>query len=206
MPQLDNKTIKLIGSGQALPDSMKIRQVMAEMNHEPGSANKLPAIELRAVIDRPKRKNEAYAALTNTRVLNRNTSECYKSALNHVNPTERPRYNEPAFETPPEPDMNEFCFVAEEIAETFMKAKDAHLLMAEMVDQIENPDSHQTEDERAEMIADTRKVAQCVLDGNRYQAPMLKNFSRIKPNYGNAISKIGLMPMSHNAQPDSLNE
>ena len=31
----------------------------------------------------------------------------------------------------PEPDMNEFCFVAEEIAETFMKAKDAHLLMAQ---------------------------------------------------------------------------
>ena len=27
--------------------------------------------------------------------------------------------------------MNEFCFVAEEIAETFMKAKDAHLLMAQ---------------------------------------------------------------------------
>ena len=31
----------------------------------------------------------------------------------------------------PEPDMNEFSFVAEEIAETFMKAKDAHLLMAQ---------------------------------------------------------------------------
>ena len=30
-----------------------------------------------------------------------------------------------------EPDMNEFSFVAEEIAETFMKAKDAHLLMAQ---------------------------------------------------------------------------
>ena len=99
MPQLDNQTIKLIGSGQALPDSMIIRQAMAEVNLEPGSANKLPAIELRAVIDRPKRKNEAYVALTNTRVLNRNTSECYDSALNHVNPTERPRYNEPAFET-----------------------------------------------------------------------------------------------------------
>ena len=27
--------------------------------------------------------------------------------------------------------MNEFSFVAEEIAETFMKAKDAHLLMAQ---------------------------------------------------------------------------
>ena len=99
MPQLDNQTIKLIGSGQALPDSMIIRQAMAEVNLEPGSANKLPAIELRAVIDRPKRKNEAYVALTNTRVLNRNTSECYDSALNHINPTERPRYNEPAFET-----------------------------------------------------------------------------------------------------------
>ena len=38
------------------------------------------------------------------------------------------------------------------------------------------------------------------------KAPMLKNFARIKPNYGNAISKIGLMPISHNSQPDSLNE
>ena len=35
------------------------------------------------------------------------------------------------FFSAPEPDMNEFCFVAEEIAETFMKAKDAHLLMAQ---------------------------------------------------------------------------
>ena len=35
------------------------------------------------------------------------------------------------FISAPEPDMNEFSFVAEEIAETFMKAKDAHLLMAQ---------------------------------------------------------------------------
>ena len=35
------------------------------------------------------------------------------------------------FFSAPEPDMNEFCFVAEEIAETFMKAKDAHLLIAQ---------------------------------------------------------------------------
>lgn len=96
--------------------------------------------------------------------------------------------------------MNEFSFVAEEIAETFMKAKDAHLLMAQdcfqnytkpvhlsnrlwiivyfehwfvsfekMIEQIENPDPDQTEEQRDEIITDTRKVAQCVLDGNRYQ-------------------------------------
>ena len=72
MPELDNQKLKLIGSGHALPDSMTIREAMAEVDLEPGSADKLPAIELRAVIDVPKRNNEAYVALTNTRVLNRN--------------------------------------------------------------------------------------------------------------------------------------
>ena len=38
-----------------------------------------------------------------------------------------------------------------------------------MIEDIENPDPNQTEEQRDEMISDTRKVAQCVLDGNRYQ-------------------------------------
>ena len=38
-----------------------------------------------------------------------------------------------------------------------------------MIEKIENPDSDQTEEQRDEIITDTRKVAQCVLDGNRYQ-------------------------------------
>ena len=38
-----------------------------------------------------------------------------------------------------------------------------------MIEDIENPDPNQTEEQRDEMVSDTRKVAQCVLDGNRYQ-------------------------------------
>ena len=32
------------------------------------------------------------------------------------------------------------------------------------------------------------------------------SFFAIKPNYGTTTGKIGLMPISHNSPPDSLNE
>ena len=38
-----------------------------------------------------------------------------------------------------------------------------------MIEKIENPDPDQTEEQCDGVITDTRKVAQCVLDGNRYQ-------------------------------------
>ena len=54
-----------------------------------------------------------------------------KRSIEQFSSSPRHQVSKKYFFLAPEPDMNEFCFVAEEIAETFMKAKDAHLLMAQ---------------------------------------------------------------------------
>ena len=54
-------------------------------------------------------------------------------------------------------------------SESVVHARHYFVSHEKMIEKIENPDSDQTEEQRDEIITDTRKVAQCVLDGNRYQ-------------------------------------
>jgi len=84
-------------------------------------------------------------------------------------------------------------------------AATAHEKFADVLHAIESEELNRDASIRESTLREARKVIQNALDGNRYSSPMLKNFTRIKPNFDSPIAKLDVLSLHQNVRPDTSN-